>query len=395
MATNQNLQNIINQALADWKTQASEGIQQPDFNDISTALDEYYFIMKLKTYCAYLSYRHIAQRDKANTQQEDFRFIRTILQQGKEIIAENPLFKLYNQIRVLYERLNEDSAAIEELFLTAQKDIYAYAKLLEQEEVLELYSFLTNFCVKKSNLGKVVYRERLFLVYNDLLNLKYYGQRGRQSPLPPQIYKNMVTYAILLQKNPLFKKLQTVGLPTDNSKGFKNGFIWAERFVDIYKSKLDKKFRSIYPAYCAALLSFKQNTFLKAYQQLGNPTYVKGKYMPFDVKTLQLRILYEVQLIDPEKLEKDGVEIKKIMDAFRKKIAFERDVTQQLKYQLQQYIDFEICFKTLMKFHTNYFGRLLKSNNPKYQSDKAHLESLIKACLGPYQGWFREKMNNV
>ncbi len=395
MTTNQNLQNKINQALTNWKTQASEGIQTPDFKSISTALDEYYFIMKLKTYCAYLSYGQITKSDKANTQKEDFRFIKTIIEEGKEIAKKNPLFGLYNQIRVLYERLHEDSPAIDELFIAAQKAIYTHAQQLEREEVLELYSFLTNFCIKKSNLGKVDYRERLFLVYNDLLNLKYYGQSGKKTPLPPRIYKNMVSYAILLQKNPLFKKLHTVFLPMDNTKGFKNGFIWAERFVDIYKSKLDKKFRKVYPVYCAALLSFVQGNHIKAYQHLGNPSHVKGKFMPFDVKTLQLRILYEVQLIAPERLEKDGMEIKIVMDRFRKKIAYERDVKQQLQYQLQQYIDFEHCFKFLIKFHASYYGRLMKSTITKYQTDKAHLDNLIEACFGPYQAWFRAKMIEI
>jgi len=343
--------------------------------------------MKLKVYCAYLSYGQIAKSDKSNTQKEDFTFIKTIIQEGGEIAVKNPLFRLYNQIRVLYERFSEDSTAIDELFLGAQKAIYNLAEQLDREEVLALYSFLTNFCIKKSNLGKAVYGERLFLVYNDLLNLKYYGQ-SKQTHLPPRIYKNMVSYAILLEKSPLFKKLHTVFLPIDNSKGFKNGFIWAERFVDIYKSKLDKKFRKVYPVYCAALLSFVQGNHVKAYQQLGNPSHVKGKFMPFDIKTLQLRILYEVQLIAPERLEKDGVEIKIVMDRFRKKITYERDVKQQLQYQLQQYIDFEHCFKFLIKFHASYYGRLMKSTITKYQTDKAHLESLIEACFGPYQAWF-------
>jgi len=395
MTTNQKLQNQINQALADWKTQASEGNQQPDFKRISTTLDEYYFIMKLKVYCAYLSYGQMAKGDNSNTLAEDFTFIKTIIQEGEGIVGINPLFGLYNQIRVLYERLNENSPKVDKLFKECQTAVYTTAEQLEREEIMDLYSFLTNFCIKKFNLGQAVYKEKLFLVYNDLLNLKYYGHRGKKTPLPPQVYKNMVTYAILLKDNPLFKKLHTVGLPIDNSKGFKNGFIWAERFVDIYKSKLAKPFRKIYPAYCAALLYFIQGNHLQAYQQLGNPRYIKGKFLPFDVKTLHLRILYEVLLIAPERLEKDGIEIKKVMDAFRKKIAFERDVQQQLKYQLQQYIDFEQCFKALIKFHANYYGRLLKSSDTNYLTDKAHLESLIDSCFKPYQGWFREKMNGI
>ena len=395
MDTNQKLQNKINQALADWKTQANEGIQLPNFKGISTALDEYYFIMKLKVYCAYLSHGQIAQNDKSNTQKEDFTFIKTIIKEGGAIAIKNPLFGIYNQIRILYERLNEDSPSIDKLFLDAQKTIYIQAKQINREEVLDLYSFLTNFCIKKFNLGQAVYKERLFLVYNNLLNLKYYGVRGKQSPLPPQVYKNMVTYAILLQDSLLFKKLNTVGLPIDNAGGFKNGFIWAEHFVAIYKSKLAKKFRKIYPPYCAALLSFFQEDYLTAYKQLGNPSHIQGKFIHFDIKTLHLRILYEMQQISPERLEKDNIEIRKVLDAFRQLIRHEKTKKKQLKYQLDQYVMFRKCFKDLLKFHKAYYGNLYNSKNEKYLRDKVALETLIAACFGPYQAWFKAKIAEI
>ena len=337
----------------------------------------------------------MVKADKANTQKEDFRFIQTIIQEGSVIAAINPLFDLYNQIRVLYESLELPTPEIYELFKDAQAAIYSKAKQLDREEVLELYSFLSNFCIKQMNLGIAVYRERLFLVYNDLLNLKYYGQQNNQTSLPPQIYKNMVSMAILLQENPLYKTLQTIYLPKYKEEGFPNGLVWAERFVAIYKNKLDKKFRKIYSTYCAALLSFVQGNHLKAYRQLGDPTHVKGKFLPFDVKTLQLRILYEVYLIDSERLDKDKVSIQKIMGRLRKKITYERNVKQELKYQLQQYIDFEQCFKALMKFHAHYYGRLMKSSDANYLADSTQLKDLIAACSQPYQGWFKEKMNTL
>lgn len=395
MTIEQKLLKKIKQEQAKWKNIAREGIKEPNLKGVSDALDEYYFINKLKVYCAYLSYTQYVAPETLPYQVNDFRFIKAILNTVESEDFANPVFEIYNKIRQLFETIEEENEHTNKLYLTTYELIKKHTRLFDKAEKLDLYSFLTNYCIRKLNTGITIYRVRFFLVNNEIINLKYANPKVKQTALPIQLYKNMVTTAILLKDAPIFKTLNTVGISRDSSLGFENGVVWAEQFAIIYQSKLEKKYRQIYYTYCMALLSFFKEDYLTAYQQLGNPTYVHGIMFNLEIKVLYLKIVYEVNQIAPEQLDKDGIDIEKVMESLRGMIRYEIDKKKQIAYHINFFVPFEKAFRKLYAFHKKYAGKLYNVDDANFLNEKEVLLNKMNLITHTYKNWFVTKVNEI
>lgn len=395
MTTEQKLLKKIKREQEKWKSIAREGIKEPNLKGVSDALDEYYFINKLKVYCAYLSYTQYVASETLPYQVEDFRFIKAILNTVDSEEFDNPTFEIYNKIRRLFETIEKENEDTNKLYLATYELIKKHASLFDKEENLDLYSFLTNYCIRKINAGIANYKERFFLINNEIINLKYRNQKIKQTSLPATLYKNMIITASLLKDATLFSTISTMGVPKDTPLGFSDGIAWAERFTETYQSKLDKKNRKMYYAYCSAFLSFIQDDYLQAYQKLGNPSHLHGIQFNLEVKMLHLKIVYEVNRLSPEKLEEDGVEIRKVMEAYRGSIRYELDKKRQLNYQIDFFVAFEKVFKKLYPFYEKYSGKLYNATDQNYIKDKELLLEQAKSLKYTYKNWFKSKIEEI
>lgn len=368
---------------------------EPNLKAISDALDEYYFVSKLKTYCAYLSYTHIIQADKLQFEESDFRLMPAIIEVIKTQKIASPAIEFYNTIRILFENLGKNHSLSETLLQSAKKCISANQKLFTVEEQTEMYSYLTNYCIRKINLGQADYRKQLFLLNNEIINLKYRRKRSKKEVLPASVFKNMVVGALTLKNAPFFKQLHTEDLVPKEASGFKDGFAWIAAFIEVYGKRLEKKQREIYQPYCRAILFFGQGLPLKAYEQLRNLKRFQDVLLNLNVKLLYLRILFEMDYLYPEKLEQDEVVIEKVMEAFRALIRDEKQRKKQLSYQLLFYERFEFLFKKLYAFNLKYNNRLDNSINDLFILKRTQILQEINNTSFAYADWFEEKMKAI
>ena len=167
------------------KETASQGQQAPNFKELSDALDSYYFVSKLKVYCAYLSYSKIKNADNLPFNESDLKYIQTILATEEDFLKENPVFKIYNSIRQLFENIEKEDGYNDQLYEEINQLIIKHHRLFDREEKLDLYSFLSNYCIRKINLGVIAYRAQFFLVNNQMLNIKYGQPKSKAKNVVP------------------------------------------------------------------------------------------------------------------------------------------------------------------------------------------------------------------
>ena len=395
MTTEEKLLKKILREQRKWKERASKGQEPPNFKTLSDALDSYYFISKLKVYCAYLSYSKIKNAANLPFKEADLKYIQTILATEEDFLQENPVFKIYNSIRQLFENIEKESGSNDQLYEEIHQLIKKHHRLFDREEKLNLYSLLSNFCIRNINLGVIAYKSQFFLVNNQMLNIKYGQPKSKDVPLPFRLYKNMVSMAILQKEATFFESIETKGLPVGVEKNFKDGLDWAAHFTEIYQYKLEKKGRTVYYAYCSGLIYFIKKEYLNAYHKIKKLTHVHFPFLHLDLKTLQLRVFYEINKSQPEVLDDDNIQIEKMLEAFRGMLRYEKNQGKRLTYQLTQYIDFEKLFRKLFTFYNSYNGQLLNTKKPDYQKGKTDFLDLLQSSSFQYQRWFLEQLEQI
>ena len=204
----------------------------------------------------------------------------------------------------------------------------------------------------------------------------------------------MISQAILLKDASLFNTLETKGLPKGHRKNYQSGLDWATQFTEIYRYKLEKKGGKVYYAYCSGLLYFIKKDYINAFGKLKDLSHVHFPFLNLDLKTLQLRVLYELDKIHPEILEKEDVQISKVLEAFRGMIRYEKNKGKRLTYQVTQYIHFEKLFRKLLIYQENYYGKLLNAKNKSFQEDKTVLLNILNENIH-YRNWFLEKIEEI
>ena len=150
----------------------------------------------------------------------------------------------------------------------------------------------------------------------------------------------------------------------------------------------------MYYAYCSGLLYFIKKDYINAFGKLKDLSHVHFPFLNLDLKTLQLRVLYELDKIHPEILEKEDVQISKVLEAFRGRIRYEKNKGKRLTYQVTQYIHFEKLFRKLLIYQENYYGKLLNAKNKSFQEDKTVLLNILNENIH-YRNWFLEKIEEI
>ncbi len=139
------------------------------------ALDEFYFIQKLKFLNVELTKGKIYQAKTSVLLQEE------VLDLSQK--SDNPLIKIYGQLILLFD--DDDSTATHynkiKTFFDEHKEKF------EEEEKLFIYIQLKNYLIRKSNQGEEWIRKPLFDFYKETL----------QSPISELSFQNMVAVACL------------------------------------------------------------------------------------------------------------------------------------------------------------------------------------------------------
>jgi len=280
----------------------------------------------------------------------------------------------------LYENINTSvTPSYFEKLLTKTAEL---TPKLNIDEGSEIYSFLTNYCVRKVNEGQAEYQTLLFRTYNQIINLRYGRNTRKKMSLPPGMFKNMVVIAIILKNSDIFDTLETAHISIKKSlKGNKRAFAWIEQFIDIYQNKIEKKEAPNYVKLCQSLLFFEQEKYIDAYKKLDYPLHTHGLFINVDIKVLYLKILYEIETTKPNILKKDKVETPKFLEAYRSLLRDNKKRKKQSSYQEDFYFTFYNVYKQLYDTYYNPYDQ--KMNKKLYQT--------IKQLSYPFKTWFLQK----
>ncbi|MEO1516801.1 MAG: hypothetical protein AAFV95_17400 [Bacteroidota bacterium] len=370
--------------------------KEPNLLNLSDALDEFYFLSKLKNYCAYLSYTRFTNPNLTHYDKKDFRLMREILREVDLDDFDNPVLRIYNRIRLLFEAC--------ELGLSTDEDIYnEVVEILDEtdgcisfEEEIEFHSYLCNYAIDKVNRNKNSFKKRLLFHYVKALDKTYQIPSNSGVPLPPATYKNVVKTALFSGEDTVFfQSLQLIGVqPSGTHKSIGSTYEWIENFIHYYKKKMDGDHRESYHTYCEALLYFEYKKFGRAYRTLGNPLHLQGMFINLDIRLLHLMVLYELFNRRPTILENDDIEILKILDNFRHQLRDDENRKHQISSQyLELFKQFAKLYRRLYQLNIKVGG--MERKLPKFVRA---IEELILDVLNktpPYKHWLLEKAKEL
>jgi len=368
---------------------------EPDFLAISNALDDYYLLSKLKVYCEYLSYSQIVRTDNISYRYEDFSLIRQMIDAVEDSRLDRPIFKIYNLIRELFSDLKDDVVRKNDVYLSLINLIEDNRVVIESEDLLHMYSFATNYCIRRINEGDERFY-KLFIEANVLLLgiVASSPSRGAEQ-IPPSSVINVVGVALKIEDNSFFLNLNNYhSQEIDMERLVMDRFDWIEGFLTFHKRRENKKEPSVVYAYCTALLEHTRGNNGKAYRALYNSSRKSGVFLKMLIRILYLKILYELYQKSPLVLETDNVDIERVLESYRSLVRDEKDRRKRMSYQLSYYLDFEKLYKRLYRLSISYDG-LGTRKDAKYSKLKKDLLQDISTSSHSYKKWLVEKVNEI
>lgn len=222
-------------------------------------LDAFYIIQKLKIACDMFSRNIVIQANYKATYIHDLVFW---LEGGTIDLEQQPLMHIYYQIlKTLQNGQDEDYQCLKVL-------IEAYAAIFLPEELLLIYDYAENFCIRKINTGLIHYYEEFLTLYKQKLDKQLLFKDGY---LPESDYKNIVTAGVRTKE-----------------------FEWTEQFIHQNKGKLRQEVQENAFKYNLAVFYYATKQYAEALQLLATMYFTDISY-GVGAKSIQLKSYYELQ----------------------------------------------------------------------------------------------------
>jgi len=376
--------------------QSGKRNKEPNLLEISNAYDNYFIYGKLKVYCKYLSYSKVVNEKLIDYKIDDFVYLKMILSRLEDSKITNQGVYIYNKIRLLYE-LPED---------TPEREIYTHIDFLRNEilnrksefnesDLLELYSFLTDYSVRQLNLRKESLAELFIQCNNDLLNLLYIKSSRERVYLDPGTFKNIIVIAYRIKNNNFFNRLKTNGIRAENKAiGYRDVDEWVGKFIECYSSFLADEF-SNYHVYGKAFYQFKAALFEDAYFTISKYGKARGEFINVSIKVLFLITIFEIHLTNPKLLEENEVDVEKILNQLKSLLSENSSWRQPLsKLHITLYNNFLRYYKIIFKLY-NKGKRYGEKRSLKYQQDVQKLITDLQKISAASEEWLIEKANSL
>lgn len=377
------------------KKMESKGIRgkEPNLKGVSDSLDEFYFLNKLKIYCSYLSFSIISNAENLGYQFSNLHLLETVSQLAERFHFGNQLIIIYTFIRKLYESIEEDKIQENVQFMhKIQALIEDEEAQLSPQERLDVYSFLTNFCIFRINKGQSLFRKPFFIYNNAIININY-RELHRSEPLQVSIFKNMVMIALSLEnEQATFLKLNTFGVPFQlNQKPCH--FAWTYQFIEHYGQKEGTE--QLYYLYCKAYLEFKKQDFEKAFETFGyHIMWSRNVFLNLDSRMLYCMVIFELEQNNKDFLKDKKVDIFNWLDSYRKQINYDKKNRQMLSdYHIQIHRTFLKLYKRLRKIEQQ--RQMMNYSKAGLLRAKQSYIQTVNKIPYPYKSWFLDKINEI
>jgi hypothetical protein len=228
----------------------------PHLQSRSDALDRFYQLEKIKIAC------DMASRSTAVKADYQCAFIDDIIhwyQDHPQELANFPAFQLY------LEAFNMFTHKDDEAYLQLKNLLQTHLKLIPQQELRLLYTYVLNFAVLRINSGETQYYQEILLLYKLLLDEAI-------------IFKN----GTLTQWT--FTNIITAGIRTRD-------YEWTERFIEDYQHYLAPDLRQNVYTYNLVNLYFEKKDYHSALRMLHNVEFTDAFYH-LSAKLIQLKTYY-------------------------------------------------------------------------------------------------------
>lgn len=391
------LLSLIKELKEEQKKIFEAGVQNafPDLKRMSQIFDDYYVLNKLKIYCQLLSYQKFASQKMLPCRATDLRLMPEVLALAKSNPGGNIGITVYYLISRLFESVEDPSVPDKELFAELEDLFGQSIGQFSVEEQVEVFSFFTNYCIWKVNHHPHdgLYGQKVVLYSGKVIDLKYNVRKRKRPHLPSSIYKNVVVTALQINDQQFFRDFQIEGMEAeDYDKGFQGKFEWVDNFIHTYRKVLSAQMAKLYYPYCRALVLFNAGRFEEAYHALGNPMRKRKIFINMNIKMLQLKILYELNLSNSALLGREEIDIETVAERFRKTIGFERKSRKQLSYHVGHYQQFEELFRKLLKLYEGYQLGLRTERDEQFKKTRNQLIEEVKNTNPASKSWFLEKL---
>ena len=220
------------------------------------ALDQYYWLAKLKLSCEMISRSQVIQKtytiDDLSAEIEQFR----------APDFSNVALHIYAQF---YHLLKEKK---ETLFFQIKASLLQQQSIFPESELRVLYNYLLNFCINKVNSGKSAFYREILAIYQEML---LSGMAFQSGYISEWTFKNIVTTAIRLKE-----------------------YNWTEDFISLYQKNLPAADRENAVAYNKATLYLAKNDFSNSLQSLIGVEFTDATYF-IGARLIQIKSYYGLE----------------------------------------------------------------------------------------------------
>ena len=235
--------------------------EKKNIETVSKNLDVFYISEKLRYYCYILGSKRVAVHDY------DLQMMKQIIRQ-----VENSDYFEIPVIAVYYQNyLTLSDGENEEHYFKLKELLDKYALDFPKVEAFNLYSSTLNYCVRKVNLGSMVFHQEYIDVIIDFLDKEIIFL---DDFLAPEVFNNIVVIALRLEK-----------------------YSWTEDFILKYIKRIDPKYQDNVLTFNMARLHWYQKSHKKVIQLLREVEYDHLGYN-LKSKTMLLTTYYEIDEIE-------------------------------------------------------------------------------------------------
>lgn len=293
-------------------------------------LDAFYLSTKLKMLCELINSQNVRSGDFGFFMREE---IENRVQLGD--FSEIPSVVIYFGI---LKTLTDPEK--EEHFESLQENLDTYASQFGQDELRDMYKYLMNYCIKKINLGNQTYLQKLFNIYQTVIENK-------------SIYNGK----FLSQWD--FKNIVVVGIRAGQNS-------WVETFIGRHIQDLATHEQENALTYNTAYLKFSNGDYHAALRLLQNVEFT-DIYYQLDMRSVILKCYYEMG--DYEALNYH-------LSAFRLFLSRNKEISE---YQ-----------RTIYRNLIRYSGKIMQANAQKSKAKELISEIEKVKQIADYS-WVRKK----
>lgn len=346
--------------------------KEPNLMVTNHRVNELFFVEKLRLYCAVLSYQIFSNQKISDYAIDDFLFIPEIIQIIKKDNSKwHPIIHIYMNLIEWFQELEIEPIRFPIILINLnnlEKQIGEQRIHLTLEEEIEIYSYMTNGLTTLLNFGNQSLLS-IYIEYNQKI-IELQQKSEELFIMDSGVYKNM-TIALLRinQREGNFKK--------------------ALQFVEKYQPNLQPQDKKYYH-YCRAVVYFEMGRYKEAFEIVKILKRTKDMFLNFNIKTLQLQVYFEIEIISFQLLIESNIFFEKEIENFRGMLRHEREKKPKLsKGHFEYYEYFLKCYRILNDWYIDGGAR-----NPSedQMGKKRQLKQELANCDYWYKKWFEEKL---